>query len=72
MSCKKRGIVSIHHNDIRDLTAIILKEVCNDAEAETKLIPLTSEQLQYRSTITEDEARLERSIFRYKDFRSKR
>ena len=36
MSCKKEGLVSIHHNDIRDLTANILKEVCNDIEVEAK------------------------------------
>ena len=34
MSCKKGGLVSIHHNDIRDLTGNILKEVCNDIEVE--------------------------------------
>ena len=59
MSCKKGGLVSIRHNDIRDLTANILREICNDVEVETKLIPLTGEQLQYRSAITGDEARLD-------------
>ena len=62
MSCKKGGLGSIRHNDIRDLTAKILREVCNDVEVEAKLIPLTGEQLQYRSAITGDEARLD--IFR--------
>ena len=52
----------MRHNDIRDLTAKILREVCNDVEVEAKLIPLTGEQLQYRSAITGDEARLD--IFR--------
>ena len=59
MSCKKGGLVSIRHNDIRDLTAKILREVCNDVEVEAKLIPLTDEQLQYRSAVTRDEARLD-------------
>ena len=59
MSCKKGGLASIRHNDIRDLTAKILREVCNDVEVEAKLIPLTGEQLQYRSAITGDEARLD-------------
>ena len=59
MSCKKGGLVSICHNSIRDLTANMLREVCNDVEVEAKLIPLAGEQLQYRSAITGDEARLD-------------
>ena len=45
--------------DIRDLTANILREACNDVEVEAKLIQLTGEQRQYRSAITGDEARLD-------------
>ena len=59
MSCKKGGLVSIRLNDIRQLTANILREVCNDVKEEGKLIPLTGEQLQYRSANTGDEARLD-------------
>ena len=59
MSCKKGGLVSIRHNNIRDLTANILREVCNEIEVETKSIRLAGEQLQYRLAITGDEARLE-------------
>ena len=70
MSCKKGGLVSICHNDIRDLTANILRELCNNVEVEAKLIPLTVEELQYRSGITADEVRLD--IFRYKGFQPKR
>ena len=70
MSCKKGGLVSICHNDIRDLTANILRELCNDVEEEAKLIPLTVEELQHRSVITADEVRLD--IFRYKGFQPKR
>ena len=34
MSCRKEGLVSIHHNDVRDLTGNILTEVYNDVEVE--------------------------------------
>ena len=51
MSCKKGELVSTHHNYIRDLTANILKKVCNDVEVEAKLIALIA--------ITGDEARLD-------------
>ena len=59
MSCKKGGFVTIRHNDIRDLTANILHEVCNDVEVEPRLLPVTRENLQYRSAIHGDEARLD-------------
>ena len=59
MTCKKGRLVSIGHNDIRDLTAKILREVCNDIKVEAKLIPLTGEQVQYRLGITGDKLRLD-------------
>ena len=43
MSCKIGGLVSIRHNHICDLTANILREVCNDVEVKAKFIPLTGE-----------------------------
>ena len=59
MTCKKGRLVSLGHNDIRDLTAKILREICNDIKLETNLIPLTGERLQYRSAITGNESRLD-------------
>ena len=59
MSCKKGGFVTIRHNNIRDLTVNILHEVCNDVEVESRLLPLTRGNLQYRSPIRGDEARLD-------------
>ena len=32
MSCKKGGFVSIRHNDLCDLTARIVSEVCKETE----------------------------------------
>jgi len=51
MSCKMGGFVSIRHNSIRDLTANLLKETCNDVEVESKLQALTGERLQYRTAM---------------------
>ena len=59
MNCKKGGFVTIRHNNIRDLTANMLKEVCNDVEIEPKLLPLTGENLHYRSANRSEEARLD-------------
>ena len=59
MSCKKSGFVSIRHNDLRDLTARIVPEVCEDWETEPKLLPLSGEELHRRKTNRSNEARLD-------------
>ena len=59
MSCKKGDFVSMKHNDLRDLTANMLSEVCKDIEIEPQLIPLTSEGLGSRTANTTNEARLD-------------
>ena len=46
----------IRHNDIRDLTARLLSEVCHDVQVEPHLQPLTSEVLHYRTAVLEDDA----------------
>ena len=35
----------MRHNDLRDLTANMLSEVCKDIEVKPKLAPLTGEEL---------------------------
>lgn len=52
-------ISEILPNNIRDLPAGLLKEVCNDVQIEVKLQPLTGKSLQYRTAITGNEARLD-------------
>ena len=37
MICPKDGFPTIHHNEVRDLTAELLTEVCHDVEIEPKL-----------------------------------
>ena len=37
LSCKKRGFVSLRHNHIRNITSILLKEVCKDVRVEPQL-----------------------------------
>ena len=41
----KRGFPSIRHNEIRDLTATLLTEVCNDVCTKPELQPVTDEEL---------------------------
>ena len=45
LSCPKGGFPSIRHNEVRDLTAILLTEVCHNVSIEPDLQPLTGEQL---------------------------
>ena len=45
MGCKKGGFVTIRHNDLRDLTAKILSEVCYNTEIELTSVPLIGEDL---------------------------
>ena len=45
MSCKKGGSISIGHNDLGNLTANVMSEVCKDTEIEPKLTPVPGEEL---------------------------
>ena len=45
-SCKNGGFVTIRHNEIRDFTAEVLREVCQNVEVEPLLTPLTGENFQ--------------------------
>ena len=57
MSYKRGGFII--HNDLRDLTANLLSNVCNDVEIEPKLLPVTSENFSNRTANTRTEARLD-------------
>ena len=58
-SCPHGAFPIIRHNDIRDLTARLLSEVCHDVQVEPHLQPLTGEVLHYRTAVLEDDARVD-------------
>ena len=58
-SCPHGAFPIIRHNDIRDLTARLLSEVCHDVQVESHLQPLTGEVLHYRTAVLEDDARVD-------------
>ena len=62
LSCPRGGFPSIHHNKIRDITANLLSEVCNNVRVEPDLQELTSEELSGHTANTTDEARLDITI----------
>ena len=57
LSCPKGGFTIIRHNEVRDLTAELLAEVCTNTTVEPTLAPLTGEKLDYLSSIKTDDAR---------------
>jgi len=59
LSCKKGGFVTLRHNEIRNTTAKLLKEVCHDVKIEPSLIPLTGETFTEKTANLKDDARLD-------------
>ena len=59
LSCPTGGYPAMRHNDLRDLTASLLREVAHDVQVEPHLQPLTGETFRHRSAISEDGARLD-------------
>ena len=48
-TCSTGGLPTLRHNDIGDLTADLMAEVCNNVCMEPELQPLSGEALQRRS-----------------------
>ena len=53
------GFPSIRHNEIRDLTATLLTEVCSSVTIEPDLQVLTTEEFSNRTANTSESARLD-------------
>ena len=58
-SCPRGGFPSLRHNEIRDLTATLLTEVCNDVQVEPELQEIATETMSGRTANTKDGARLD-------------
>lgn len=57
MTCKTGGFVCMRHDEVRDVTAQMLGEVCRDVRIEPALIPTGERNFSLRSTNTADDAR---------------
>ena len=62
LSCLRGGFPTIRHNEIRDVTANLLTEVCNDVRTEPDLQPLTGETMTKSTANTADGARLDIAV----------
>ena len=59
LSCRKGGFPALRHNEIRDITANLLTEVCNNVCIEPHLQPVTGEHLHGATSDNQDGARLD-------------
>ena len=60
--CPQGGFQSICHNEVRDLTAKLLSEVCHNVEVKPNLQPLNCETFHYKTANTQNGARLDISV----------
>ena len=58
LSSKRGGFVPLRHNQVRNLTAILLDEVCHDVCVELQLLQLTGKNLNEKMAIRSDKARV--------------
>ena len=59
LSCAKGGFTIIRHNEICDLTATLLTEVCSEVSIEPELQPVMPQQLTGATANAQDGARLD-------------
>ena len=59
LSCPTGGFPSIRHNEVRDITASLLSEVCHSVSIEPHLQPLSGETMPLRSANIDDNSRLD-------------
>ena len=59
LNCAKGGYISLRHNEIRDITAELMTEVCKDVQVEPKFTELSGERFPLKSTNIENDSRLD-------------
>ena len=59
LSCSKGDFPTLKHNEIRDITASLLTEVCSEVCVEPNLQPVTSDQLNGAPANSQEGARLD-------------
>ena len=59
MICRKGGFPTLRHNEVRDITADLLKEVCHNVDIEPALQPLSGETFRYATAKVESESRVD-------------
>ena len=57
LSCPQGGFPTIRHNEVRNITAHFMSDVCHNVGIEPTLQPITDERLHHSTVKTEDGAR---------------
>ena len=60
LSCPYGGFPSIRHNEIRDITAHLMSDICHNVETEPVLQPVADESLTNRTANIEDDIKAQR------------
>ena len=58
MTCRQGGFISHRHNELRDLTAALMKKICTDVSTEAELEPVSGEDPPRLANVA-DAARLD-------------
>ena len=73
LSCPKGGLPSLNHNEIRDLTATLLTEVCSQVCTEPELQPVNnSNDFHLSASNTQEGAHLDITMNGFRGGRSER
>jgi len=70
LSCLKGSYVNLRHNTIRNLFAALLSEISTDVQLEPQFAELSGENLKYKTSNKQKEARLDisaRNVWRFAD-----
>ena len=59
MTCKSGGFICDRHDEVRDITAQMLREVCHDVRVEPPLIQTNGRTFENRTASTADDAKLD-------------
>ena len=59
LNCPFGGFPTIRHNELRDVTANLLSQICSNVQIEPHLQPLSGETLAHRTSNVDDQARLD-------------
>ena len=62
ISCPKGGFPSLRHNEVSDLTATMMSEVCTNVSIEPHLQPLSGEALCFKTANSNSNARLDIAV----------